>query len=180
MSEAIFKSCPCIVNGKSGILVAMPTTLLLSTVEDHNCSDNMAELDMKIMVLGDIGVGKTALIRRYVDSEYIPDYKITVDLDFKQKQMSLGEGKLNLQLWDVPGNERFGGLTSVYYKYSHGAIVTFDLARRVTLLGVAAWLSNYVTAMELGGGEGGVLPIVLVGYKAYVENIYEASQEYVT
>ena len=61
---------------------------------------------MKIMVLGDIGVGKTALIRRYVDGEYIPDYKISVDLDFKQKQLSLGEDRLNLQLWDVPGNDR--------------------------------------------------------------------------
>ena len=66
----------------------------------------MGELDMKIMVLGDIGVGKTALIRRYVDGEYIPDYKISVDLDFKQKQLSLGEDRLNLQLWDVPGNDR--------------------------------------------------------------------------
>ena len=154
--------------------------MLLSTVEDPTSSDNMAELDMKIMVLGDIGVGKTALIRRYVDSEYIPEYKITVDLDFKQKQMSLGDGKLNLQLWDVPGNERFGGLTSVYYKYSHGAIVTFDLARRETFLSAAAWLGDYVTTMELGGGEGGVLPVVLVGNKADVENISVASQEYVT
>ena len=136
---------------------------------------------MKIMVLGDIGVGKTALIRRYVDGEYIPDYRITVDLDFKQKQISLGDGKLNLQLWDVPGNERFGGLTSVYYKYSHGAIVTFDLARRETFLSAAAWLSDYSTAMELvGEGEGGagVLPIVLVGNKSDVENITAARLEF--
>ena len=51
---------------------------------------------MNIMMLGDIGVGKTALV---------PDYRITVDLIFKQWQMSLGQGKLNLQLWDVLGNE---------------------------------------------------------------------------
>ena len=160
----------------------MPTTTYLPpTVGQHSQGrDTMTELDMKIMVLGDIGVGKTALLRRYVDNEYNPDYKITVDLDFKQKQMSLEQGKLNLQLWDVPGNERFGGLTSVYYKYSHGAIVTFDLARRETFLSAAAWLADYVAAMELGEEAGGVLPVVLVGNKADVENVNVADQEYVT
>merc|ERR1719206_1543394 len=133
---------------------------------------------MKIMVLGDIGVGKTAFIRRYVDGEYIPDYKISVDLDFKQKQMSLAQSKLNMQLWDVPGNERFGGLTSVYYKYSHGAIVIFDLARRETFLSAAAWLSDYVAAMELGD-DGEVVPVVLVGSKADVESAKVSEQEYV-
>ena len=89
----------------------------------------MGDNVIKLVVIGDIGVGKTSIIRRYVESEYSPEYRISVQLDFKQKQVSLGETKLNLQLWDVPGNERFGGMTSVYYKYSRGALVTFDLAR---------------------------------------------------
>ena len=105
---------------------------------------------IKLVVIGDLGVGKTSIIRRYVESDYSPEYRISVQLDFKQKQVSLGDRKLNLQLWDVsvllkifsplksllliievPGNERFGGMTSVYYKYSSGALVTFDLARYV-------------------------------------------------
>ena len=138
----------------------------------------MAELNMKIMVLGDIGVGKTALIRRYVENEYIPDYKISVQLDFKQKQLKVGEDSLNLQLWDVPGNERFGGMTGVFYKYSHGAILAFDLARRETFLSAAAWLTDYLTNMELVGDSETRLPVVLVGNKADVENITVASQEY--
>ena len=67
--------------------------------------------------------------RRYVENDYSPEYKISVQLDFKQKQVSVGDQKLNLQLWDVPGHERFGGMTNVYYKYSHGALVAFDLSR---------------------------------------------------
>ena len=50
-------------------------------------------------------------------------------LDFQQKQLSVGERRLDLQLWDVPGNERWGGLTRCYYKHSKGANLTFDLAR---------------------------------------------------
>ena len=91
--------------------------------------DKMTDNVIKIMVIGDIGVGKTSIIRRYVDSDYSPEYRISVQLDFRQKQVAVGERRVNIQLWDVPGQERFGGMTSVYYKYSHGALVTFDLAR---------------------------------------------------
>ena len=69
------------------------------------------EQDMKLVVLGDIGVGKTSLIRRcrdqssvllllsrYVEDEYVPDYRITVDLDFSQKKLRLSpDRQLNLQ-----------------------------------------------------------------------------------
>jgi len=82
-------------------------------------SDNV----VKIVVIGDIGVGKSSIIRRYVDNDYTPEYKISVQLDFKQKQVLQGEKKINIQLWDIPGHERFGGMTNVYYKYSHGALV---------------------------------------------------------
>ena len=59
---------------------------------------------------------------------------------------------------------RFGGMTSVYYKYSHGAIVTFDLARRETFLAGLAWLADYTAAMELEGEE--AAPVVMVGNKS--------------
>ena len=63
-------------------------------------TDGEAEV-IKLVVIGDLGVGKTSIIRRYVESDYSPEYRISVQLDFKQKQVALGERKLNLQLWDV-------------------------------------------------------------------------------
>ena len=47
----------------------------------------------------------------------------------KNLQVLQGEKKINIQMWDIPGHERFGGMTNVYYKYSHGALVVFDLSR---------------------------------------------------
>ena len=63
-------------------------------------TDGEAEV-IKLVVIGDLGVGKTSIIRRYVESDYSPEYRISVQLDFKQKQVALGQRKLNLQLWDV-------------------------------------------------------------------------------
>ena len=61
----------------------------------------MGDNVIKLVVIGDLGVGKTSIIRRYVESDYSPEYRISVQLDFKQKQVALGQRKLNLQLWDV-------------------------------------------------------------------------------
>jgi len=71
--------------------------------------------DMKVVVLGDIGVGKTSLIRRYVDDEYVPDYRITVDLDFWQKKLRLSPDRhLNLQVV-------LGGEMVKWWRVSSGA-----------------------------------------------------------
>ena len=47
----------------------------------------MGDNVIKLVVIGDIGVGKTSIIRRYVESDYSPEYRISVQLDFKQKQV---------------------------------------------------------------------------------------------
>ncbi len=50
---------------------------------------------------------------------------------------------MNLQLWDIPGHERFGGLTRVHYKYAHGALIVFDLSRpEETFEAALSWLSD--------------------------------------
>ena len=50
---------------------------------------------------------------------------------------------MNIQLWDIPGHERFGGLTRVHYKYAHGALIVFDLSRPEETFDTAlSWLSD--------------------------------------
>ena len=50
---------------------------------------------------------------------------------------------VNIQLWDIPGHERFGGLTRVHYKYAHGALIVFDLSRPEETFDTAlSWLSD--------------------------------------
>ena len=98
----------------------MPTVEASWSTQTVNCHIvkylSLATLDMgdnviKIMVIGDIGVGKSAIIRQYVESAFSPEYKISVSLDFAQKQVMCGDKKVDVQLWDVPGHERFGGMT---------------------------------------------------------------------
>lgn len=99
---------------------------------------------IKILVLGDSGVGKSSLIKKYcfADSS-IPQYKVSVAVSHASKSLNLGENdRAHLQLWDIPGHERFGGMTRIYYKYAHGVAIVFDLARPETFEGALSWLSD--------------------------------------
>ena len=86
-----------------------------------------------------------------------------------------------VQVWDVPGNERFrrpGGLTGVYYRHSHGAMVTTDLARRQTFLAAQAWVADYLASSDLPDST--PHPVLLVGNKADLQNITYNREEYNT
>ena len=74
------------------------------------------EIFLKILVLGDLGVGKSSLVRKYCHTDAGPEYKVSVDVSHSVKTVSVNGYKVNLQLWDIPGHERFGGMTRVYYK----------------------------------------------------------------
>ena len=70
------------------------------------------------------------LVTKKLISLFIPlGYELKVFYRGKNLKVLQGEKKINIQLWDIPGHERFGGMTNVYYKYSHGALVVFDLSR---------------------------------------------------
>ena len=74
------------------------------------------EIFLKLLVLGDLGVGKSSLVRKYCHSDAGPEYKVSVDVSHSVKSVNINGVKVNLQLWDIPGHERFGGMTRVYYK----------------------------------------------------------------
>lgn len=77
------------------------------------------EIFLKILVLGDLGVGKTALVKNYCYSDSELEYKVTVDVTHSLKCVNINGLKVNLQLWDIPGHERFGGITRIHYKVSN-------------------------------------------------------------
>jgi len=97
---------------------------------------------LKLLILGDLGVGKTSLVKKYCSSDSGPEYKVSVDVTHSCKSVNVNGLKINLQLWDIPGHERFGGMTRVHYKYADGVAIVFDLSRPETFEGALSWLSD--------------------------------------
>ncbi len=115
----------------------------MSDVVEPDLNRLKQELFLKVLVLGDLGVGKTSLIRTYVgDCDAATDYRVSIDTGYQLKTIEVDGKTVHVQLWDVPGHERFGGLTRIYYKYAHAAIIVFDLSRPETFESALSWLSD--------------------------------------
>ena len=118
----------------------------------------------KVIVAGAGGVGKTALIQRYVTGTFIEDHKMTIGAAFSVKDITLDTGEsVRLQLWDFAGEERFRFLLGDYCKGASGAFVCYDITDYSTFEQIPEWL-------RIIRQNAGMIPIVLVGTKYDLEN----------
>ncbi|KAG7265843.1 hypothetical protein CRUP_010485 [Coryphaenoides rupestris] len=132
-------------------------------MEGRPLSSSFTERLLKVIVIGDLGVGKTSIIRRYVDELFAQTYKATVGVDFSLKTVEWdARTVLRLQFWDIAGQERFKRMSRVYYKGSTGALVVFDVSRRggPTLRAAADWKRDLDCKVLLDNGD--PVPAVLL------------------
>ena len=71
---------------------------------------------VKILMIGDSGVGKTCILQRIIKGEFLVNHLTTIAIDFKLKIMDISGTKLKMQLWDTAGQERFNTLTQGFFK----------------------------------------------------------------
>ncbi|XP_049768306.1 ras-related protein Rab-32-like [Schistocerca cancellata] len=134
------------------------------------------ELLFKLLVIGDYGVGKTAIVRRYTEGKFSSNYKITIGADFALKTLQYDQNtKVNLQLWDIAGHERFGYMTKVYYKYASGAAIVFDVSRIATFHSAQKWLNDI--REKVTQQDGTPIPTVLLANKCDIQGSSGPSTE---
>ncbi|KAF5305323.1 hypothetical protein FQR65_LT07749 [Abscondita terminalis] len=118
----------------------------------------------KILVIGDLGTGKTSIIKRYVHQFFSQHYRATIGVDFALKVLNWENNTLiRLQLWDIAGQERYGNMTRVYYKEAVGAFIVFDVTRVNTFESVSNWKSDLDSKVQLS--DGSPIPCVLLANK---------------
>lgn len=118
----------------------------------------------KVLVIGELGVGKTSIIKRYVHQLFSQHYRATIGVDFALKVINWDSKTLvRLQLWDIAGQERFGNMTRVYYKEAVGAFVVFDITRGSTFEAVSKWKHDLDSKVKLANGN--PIPSVLLANK---------------
>ena len=132
----------------------------------HGGEEGAKEYVYKVLVVGDIGTGKTSIIKRFVHNIFSEHYKSTIGVDFALKIMHWDEKTtVKLQLWDIAGQERFGNMTRVYYKEAVGAFVVFDVTRTSTFEAVAKWKNDLDEKVTLGPDDRPI-PVVLLANKS--------------
>ncbi|CAO2594698.1 Ras-related protein Rab-18 [Lemmus lemmus] len=113
---------------------------------------------LKILIIGESGVGKSSLLLRFTDDTFDPELAATIALnliiscrlvllgvDFKVKTISVDGNKAKLAIWDTAGQERFRTLTPSYYRGAQGVILVYDVTRRDTFVKLDNWLNELET-----------------------------------
>mmetsp|Transcript_8028 Transcript_8028/g.14875 ORF Transcript_8028/g.14875 Transcript_8028/m.14875 type:complete len:209 (-) Transcript_8028:279-905(-) len=95
---------------------------------------------IKLVLIGDSGVGKTSILSRFVDNDFNDNFYSTIGVDFKARTMTVGDEKVKIQVWDTAGQERFRTITSSYYRGAKGIMIVFNVADRLSFENANVWL----------------------------------------
>ncbi|KAF3692605.1 Ras-related protein Rab-34 Ras-related protein Rab-39 Ras-related protein Rah [Channa argus] len=96
----------------------------------------------KVIVVGDLAVGKTCLINRFCKDAFDKNYKATIGVDFEMERFEVLGVPFSLQLWDTAGQERFKCIASTYYRGAQVVIIVFDVNDITSLGHVRQWLED--------------------------------------
>ena len=126
------------------------------------------EFQIKIVIIGDSGVGKTNFIFQFTEGRFSPLHVTTVGFDYKSKIIKLptSKKKVKLQIWDTAGQEKYMSINKNLFQRVQGVILMYDITKRETFERLDLWL-NLIKQMTND------IPIVLVGNKLDQEDNIE-------
>jgi GTP-binding nuclear protein Ran len=125
---------------------------------------NNQSTELKLILVGDGGVGKTTFVKRHLTGEFEKKYMATQGVEVHPMEFFTSKGKVKFNVWDTAGQEKLSGLRDGYYIDAHCAIIMFDVCSRITYKNVAKWYKDIVRIC------GESIPIVLVGNKVDEKN----------
>ncbi|CAF0807976.1 unnamed protein product [Adineta steineri] len=100
---------------------------------------------LKILIIGESGVGKSSLLLRFTDDRFDVEMAATIGVDFKVKQLTIDGNRVKLAIWDTAGQERFRTLTPGYYRGAQGAILVYDVCNRDSFRQLDRWIAELDT-----------------------------------
>lgn len=103
---------------------------------------NTYDLLFRLVMIGDSGVGKTALLLRYADSTFEPSFISTIGIDFRIKTILVEGKRIKLQIWDTAGQEQFHSVASSYFRNAHGILLVYDVTSAHTFMQVTRWIDR--------------------------------------
>ncbi|CAD8155356.1 unnamed protein product [Paramecium pentaurelia] len=100
------------------------------------------DLLIKILLIGNSGVGKTQILLRYTENQFKTSFLSTIGIDFKIKKIQVDEKVVKMQIWDTAGQERYQTITQTYYKGAMGIILVFAVNDKETFNDIDKWMNQ--------------------------------------
>ena len=130
----------------------------------------------KVLMIGDSGVGKSALLMRFCQGSFDPSkLQNTIGVDFNTKILTTADSKrVKLQLWDSAGSERFRTLTPSYYRGAHGVLLVYDITKLQSFQSVEQY---WLPEVRRHAADSSKLPTLLIGNKSDLASTERAVEE---
>jgi small GTP-binding protein len=109
----------------------------------------ISTFNFKVVIIGNVSVGKSSIIKRYISNEFSEDYKCTIGTESFIKSLFISDKKkVNLKIWDTCGQEKFRTVTRQYYHDTQAILLVFDLTNEKSFNDLNSWLDeaiNYIS-----------------------------------
>ncbi|WCJ31751.1 hypothetical protein M5689_013212 [Euphorbia peplus] len=122
---------------------------------------------LKVIVLGDSGVGKTSLMNQYVYKKFSKQYKATIGADFVTKELQVDDKLVTLQIWDTAGQERFQSLGAAFYRGADCCVLVYDVNVHKSFETLNNWHDEFLKQAD--PVEPDAFPFILIGNKVDVD-----------
>ena len=106
-------------------------------------TSNITTSEFKIVLLGDLSVGKSSILNRYIKGNFSNKYIATIGGSFYAKNIKIKNNELiKLHIWDTGGSERFKSISNIYYRNADGALLIYDVTNEDSLFNLNYWIKE--------------------------------------
>ncbi|KAK3426608.1 hypothetical protein EUGRSUZ_F03019 [Eucalyptus grandis] len=99
-------------------------------------------INAKLVLLGDMGTGKTSLVLRFIKGQFFDNQEPTIGAAFFTQILSLAEATVKFDIWDTAGQERYHSLAPMYYRGAAAAVVVYDISSVDTFVRAKKWVEE--------------------------------------
>lgn len=138
------------------------------TSEKFRCNrkvlkEGLMATDIKVVVFGAAGVGKTSILERFFSDEFHEDTRATIGTDFFVKQLNIDTTTVNLTIWDTAGEERFHCVIPSVLRGASGLILVYDLQNTESIKDLDLYLDLFLDGVGVQSTDR--IPVLLLGNK---------------
>ena len=109
---------------------------------ENNDKDNLNQIGLKILIIGDSQVGKTSLLLKYVDNIFPEEHIGTIGVEYKDKYVTRGKFNIRLSIWDTAGQERFRSITKNIFRNANGVLFVYDVTVKKSFESIREWIKD--------------------------------------
>ena len=123
-----------------------------------------SKLEFKILTIGESNVGKTCILRRFVENKFLQKHLSTIGIDYRTKSVYIHGKDIKLKIWDTAGQERYHNLTYQIFKGADGIMLVYSVIDETSFAKITDWIEQIKTFIPEDK-----ISIILVGNKCDLE-----------